>query len=117
MVETDRAVAFVMDDILLASLVAGSKEPDAYVISEDAFSKPEPYGIMLRKDDPAFKKVVDSATAALYKSGEGQKLYDKWFMQKIPPKGLNLNAPISPEMKHEFAHPSDSPDPDSYKAM
>src|SRR5512140_2630658 len=113
----DHAVAFVMDDILLASLVAGSKEPGAYVISSDAFSKPEPYGIMLRKDDPAFKKVVDGATAALYTSGEGSKLYDKWFMQKIPPKGLNLNAPISPELKHEFAKPSDSPDPDSYKAM
>jgi glutamate/aspartate transport system substrate-binding protein len=117
MVETDRAVAAVLDDILLASFVAGSKDPDAYVISKDAFSKPEPYGIMLRKDDPAFKKVADSATAALYTSGEGQKLYDKWFMQKIPPKGLNLNAPISAELKSEFAKPSDSPDPDSYKAM
>src|SRR6201989_644916 len=117
MVETDRAVAFVMDDILLASLVAGSKEPGAYVISTDAFSKPEPYGIMLRKDDPAFKKVVDAATAQLYTSGEGAKLYDKWFMQKIPPKGLNLNVPMGPELKHEFAKPSDSPAPDSYKAM
>jgi glutamate/aspartate transport system substrate-binding protein len=117
MVETDRAAAFVMDDILLASLVAGSKEPVAYVISKDAFSKPEPYGIMLRKDDPAFKKVVDAATAAIYTSGEGAKLYDKWFMQKIPPKGLNLNAPISPELKAEFAKPSDSPEPDSYKSM
>jgi glutamate/aspartate transport system substrate-binding protein len=117
MVETDRAVAFVMDDILLASFIAGSKEPDAYVISKEAFSKPEPYGIMLRKDDPAFKKVVDGATAALYQSAEGQKLYDKWFMQKILPKRLNLNTPISAELKHEFAMPSDSPDPDSYKAM
>ncbi len=117
MVETDRAAAFVMDDILLASLVAGSKSPDDYVISKDAFSKPEPYGIMLRKDDPAFKKVVDAATAAVYTSGEGQKLYDKWFTQKIPPKGLNLNTPIGPELKAEFAKPSDSPDPDSYKAM
>ena len=116
MVETDRAAAFVMDDILLASLVAGSKDPGAYVISTDAFSKPEPYGIMLRKDDPAFKKVVDAATAALYTSGDGQKLYDKWFMQKIPPKGLNLNTPIGPELKHEFAKPSDSPDPASYTA-
>jgi glutamate/aspartate transport system substrate-binding protein len=114
MVETDRAVAFVMDDILLASLVAGSKEPGAYVISTDAFSKPEPYGIMLRKDDPAFKKVVDGATAALYQSAEGPKLYEKWFMQKIPPKGLNLNVPIGPEQKKTFAKPSDSPDPDSY---
>jgi glutamate/aspartate transport system substrate-binding protein len=117
MVETDRAVAFVMDDILLASFIAGSKEPDAYVISKEAFSKPEPYGIVMRKDDPAFKKVIDGATAALYQSAEGQKLYDKWFMQKIPPKGLNLNAPISAELKHEFANPTDSPEPDFYKAM
>ncbi len=117
MVETDRAVAVVLDDILLASFVAGSKDPDAYVISGDAFSKPEPYGIMLRKDDPAFKKVADAATAALYQSADGQKLYDKWFMQKIPPKGLNLNAPMGVELKREFAVPSDSPDPDSYKAM
>jgi len=117
MVETDRAAAFVMDYILLAALVAGSKQPDGYVVSTDAFSKAEPCGIMLRKDDPAFKKVADDATAALYQSADGQKLYDKWFMQKIPPKGLNLNAPISAELKREFAKPSDSPDPDSYKAM
>jgi len=117
MVETDRAAACVMDDILLSSLVAGSKDPKAYAISSDAFSKPEPYGIMLRKDDAAFKKLVDAATAALYTSPDGLKLYNKWFMSKIPPKGLNLNAPISPELKHEFAKPSDSPDPDSYKAM
>jgi glutamate/aspartate transport system substrate-binding protein len=117
MVETDRAVAFVMDDILLAAFVAGSKDPDSYVVSKDAFSKPEPCGIMLRKDDPAFKKVVDGATTALYQSEDGQKLYDRWFMQKIPPRGLNVNAPISAELKQEFAKPSDSPDPDSYKAM
>ena len=117
MVETDRAVAVVLDDILLASFVAGSKDPGAYVMSKDAFSKPEPYGIMLRKDDPAFKKVVDAATAALYKSADGLKLYDKWFMQKIPPKGLNLNTPIGPELKRVFSNPSDSPDPDFYKAM
>jgi glutamate/aspartate transport system substrate-binding protein len=117
MVESDRAVAFVMDDILLASFVASSKDPDAYVISTDAFSKPEPYGIMVRKDDVPFKKVVDAATAALYKSGEAEKIYDKWFQAKIPPKGLNLKVPLGPELKHEFAHPSDSPDPDSYKAM
>jgi glutamate/aspartate transport system substrate-binding protein len=117
MVETDRAVAAVLDDILLASFAAGSKEPEAYVISSDAFSKPEPYGIMLRKDDPAFKKVADEATAALYQSAEGQKLYAKWFLQKIPPKGLNLNVPMGTELKKAFDRPSDSPDPDSYKAM
>src|SRR5262249_31562663 len=116
MVETDRSVAFVMDDILLASLVAGSKAPGDYVISKDAFSKPEPYGIMLRKDDAPFKKVVDAATAALYTSGEGEKIYNKWFMDKVPPKGLNLNTPISAELKNEFAKPRDSPNPDDYKS-
>ena len=117
MVENDRAAAFVMDDILLAAFAVGSKDPGAYVISSDAFSKPEPCGIMLRKDDPAFKKVVDAATAALYQSPEGPKLYDKWFMQKIPPKGLNLNVPMRPELKQEFAKPSDSSDPDAYRVM
>jgi glutamate/aspartate transport system substrate-binding protein len=117
MVESDRAVAFVMDDILLASFIASSKDPEAYIISTDAFSKPEPYGIMVRRDDAPFKKVVDAATAALYQSGEGAKIYNKWFMEKIPPKGLNLKVPLGPELKAEFAKPSDSPDPDSYKAM
>jgi glutamate/aspartate transport system substrate-binding protein len=117
MVETDRAVAAVLDDILLASFAAGAKDPDAYVISTDAFSKPEPYGIMLRKDDPAFKRVADEATAALYQGAEGERLYAKWFLQKIPPKGLNLNVPMGAELKKAFAKPTDSPDPDSYKAM
>jgi glutamate/aspartate transport system substrate-binding protein len=117
MVETDRAVAAVLDDILLASFAAGAKDPDAYVISTDAFSKPEPYGIMLRKDDPAFKKVADAATAALYQSAEGERLYAKWFLERIPPKGLNLNVPMGAELKKAFAKPTDSPDPDSYKAM
>jgi glutamate/aspartate transport system substrate-binding protein len=114
MVETDRAGAFVMDDILLASLVAGSKESAAYVISKDAFSEPEPYGIMLRKDDQAFKKLVDGATATLYKSAEGQALYEKWFTKPIPPKGLNLNVPMDPALKKAFEKPSDSADPAAY---
>jgi glutamate/aspartate transport system substrate-binding protein len=71
----------------------------------------------LRKDDPPFKKVVDDATAALYQSADGPKLYDKWFMQKIPPKGLNLGVPMGAELRHEFDKPSDSSDPDSYKVM
>jgi glutamate/aspartate transport system substrate-binding protein len=114
MVETDRAVAFVMDDILLASLVAGSKDPSAYVISSDAFSLPEPYGIMLRREDPAFKKVVNQATADFYKSPEGVKTYEKWFTQPIPPKGLVLNVPLAGPLKKLFTNPSDSPDPSAY---
>ena len=115
MVETDRAVAAVLDDILLASFAAGSKEPDAYVISTDAFSKPEPYGIMLRKDDPAFKKVVDDAMIAVYKSGEINKIYDKWFLKPIPPKGVNLNVPMGAAFKKVVARPTDSADPKDYQ--
>ncbi len=114
MVETGRADAFVMDDVLLASLVAGSKTPDAYAISSEAQSKPEPYGIMLRKDDAPFKAVVDEATAALYKSPEGKALYEKWFTQAIPPRGINLNLPMSEAMRKALAAPSDSPDPAAY---
>jgi len=114
MVETGRAVAFVQDDIVLAGLIANAKDPKAFVISEDAFSKPEPYGIMLRKDDAAFKAVADAATSALYRSPEGPALYDKWFTQPIPPKGANLNIPMSLAMKRAFEKPTDSPDPSTY---
>jgi glutamate/aspartate transport system substrate-binding protein len=114
MVETDRAAAFVMDDVILSSFVASSKDPSAYVVSEDAFSAAEPYGIMLRRDDGPFKALADKATAALYGSAEGKAIYAKWFQAPIPPKGLNLNVPMSAGMKHAYAHPSDNPDPASY---
>jgi glutamate/aspartate transport system substrate-binding protein len=67
----------------------------------------EAYGCMMRKDDPAFKKVVDTAIAKLQTSGEAEKIYNKWFMNPIPPKGLNLNMPISAELKALFAAPND----------
>lgn len=114
MVETDRAVAFVMDDILLAGLIASSKTPAAYEISTDGLSKPEPYGIMLRREDPAFKKVVDGAMSKIYTSGEITRIYDKWFVQAVPPKGLNLNTPMSPELKKLITKPTDSPNPADY---
>jgi glutamate/aspartate transport system substrate-binding protein len=114
MVETGRAVAFVMDDILLASLVASSKSPGDYRISEDAFSLPEPYAIMLRRDDPAFKAVVDAATASLYKSPEIGTIYTRWFESPIPPRGLNLKTPMSAALKKAFQNPTASPDPAQY---
>lgn len=113
MVETDRAAAFVMDDILLYSLVATSKSPKDYVISANALSV-EPYGIMLRRDDPAFKKVVDAAMVATYKSGAITAIYDKWFHKPIPPKGVNLNVPMGPAFKKVVANPTDSGDPAAY---
>jgi glutamate/aspartate transport system substrate-binding protein len=114
MVETGRAVAFVMDDILLYSLVAQSRSPKDYVISSEALSV-EPYGIMLRKDDAAFKKVVNGAINSLYKSGEINKIYDKWFQKPVPPKNINLNVPMSGQMKKVVANPTDSGDPNVYK--
>jgi glutamate/aspartate transport system substrate-binding protein len=115
MVETGRAVAFAMDDILLYSLVAQSRNPADYVISDFALSLPEPYGIMLRKDDPAFKKVVDNAMIQIYKSGEIDKIYEKWFLKPIPPKGINLNVPMTAQFRNVIANPTDSGDPTVYK--
>ncbi len=115
MVETGRAVAFVMDDILLASLAASSTNPGQWQISSDAMSLPEPYGIMIRKDDPAFKKVVDAAMVNIYKSGEINKIYAKWFTSPIPPKGINLNMPMTAVFKNLTTNPIDSADPAAYK--
>lgn len=113
MVETDRAAAFVMDDILLYSLVATSKSPGDYVISADALSV-EPYAIMLRRDDPAFKKVVDDEMTATFKSGAINAIYEKWFLKPIPPKDVNLNVPMSPTFKKVVASPTDTGDPAWY---
>src|SRR5216684_4789779 len=113
MVETGRAAAFVMDDILLYSLVAGSKSPQDYVISTDALSV-EPYGIMLRRDDAPFKKVVDEAMVATYRGGAINAIYDKWFLKPIPPKGINLEVPMSASFKKVIANPTDSGDPAVY---
>ena len=115
MVETGRAVAFVMDDILLYTLVAQAQNPGDYVISADALSLPEPYGIMMRKGDAAFKKVADNAMTALYKGGEINKIYAKWFTSPVPPKGLNYNVPMSAQFKNLVASPTDSGDPTVYK--
>ena len=114
MVETGRAAAFVQDDIILAGLIATSKDPKAYVISDDAFSRPEPYGIILRKDDVAFKALADATTSALYRSPEGAALYSRWFTQAIPPKDINLNIAMSAALKRAFENPTDSPDPAAY---
>ncbi len=114
MVETGRAVAFVMDDIIMYSLVASSRAPGDYVISAEALSV-EPYGIMVRKDDAAFKKVVDAAVANLYKSGQITPIYEKWFLKPVPPKGVNLNVPMGDVLKKVFANPTDSGDPAVYK--
>jgi len=104
--ETGRASAFMMDDALLAGERAKSKNPDQYVIVGTPQSH-EAYGCMMRKNDPAFKKVVDEAIAQVQTSGEGEKIYKQWFESPIPPKGLNLNFPESDDMKALFKSPND----------
>jgi glutamate/aspartate transport system substrate-binding protein len=114
MLESDRAAAHVMDDILLYSTVANSAAPADYVVSDEALSV-EPYGILLPPDDPAFKKVADDALAAIYRNGDIKKIYAKWFLSPIPPNGVNLNIPMSAALKRAIANPTDSGDPDVYR--
>jgi glutamate/aspartate transport system substrate-binding protein len=108
MVQTGRAVAFGMDDILLYGLRASAQNPADLAVVGEAIQV-EPYAIMMRLDDPAFKKLVDGTLANLMKSGEFAKLYTKWFQSPIPPKGINLNAPMSPELVENLKALSDKP--------
>ncbi|KAF1069202.1 amino acid ABC transporter substrate-binding protein, PAAT family [Variovorax sp. PDC80] len=108
LVESDRAVAFAMDDILLFGLIANSKSPADYEVVGESLQV-EPYACMLPKDDPAFKKLVDDTFIGMMKSGEFEKLYTKWFMSPIPPKNLPLNLPMSPQLKDNLKEFSDKP--------
>ncbi|GKV77936.1 MULTISPECIES: amino acid ABC transporter substrate-binding protein [Pectobacterium] len=104
--ESGRAVAFMMDDALLAGERAKAKNADQWDIVGKAQSE-EAYGCMLRKDDPQFKKLVDDTIAEVQTSGEAEKWFDRWFKQPIPPKDLNLNFELSDEMKALFKAPND----------
>lgn len=106
MLESGRAAAFMMDDALLYGEMAKAKNPANWVVTGKAQSY-EIYGCMLRKEDAAFKKVVDSALSNTFKSGEVNKIYAKWFTSPVPPKGLNLNFPMSDEFKELIAKPTD----------
>jgi glutamate/aspartate transport system substrate-binding protein len=97
-----------MDDILLYGLRASSPDPASLAVVGDPIQV-EPYAIMMRRDDPAFKKLVDATLASLIKSGEFTKLYTKWFQSPIPPKGINLNAPMSQELIDNLKALSDKP--------
>ncbi len=108
LLESGRASAFVMDDILLYGQVLNARRPAEL----EVVGKPlqlEPYACMLRKDDPAFRKVVDDALGGLMQSGEFERLYDKWFMQPIPPRGRSLNLPMSRELRENLRARSNRP--------
>jgi glutamate/aspartate transport system substrate-binding protein len=103
-----RAVAVVLDDVLLAGFIAASSSPEAYRLLGE-FLGAEGYGAMLRNDDPGFKALVTETFSELMASGEAEQLYEKWFTQPIPPKGINFQLPLSPELKALFQRPSSDP--------
>ncbi|VIO74385.1 amino acid ABC transporter substrate-binding protein [Bradyrhizobium ivorense] len=115
MLETDRAQAYALDDVQLAVAIARSKQPALYMISEEAFSKAEPFGIMLRREDAPFKALADRATAELYKSPEIEVMYKRWLEQPTPPVGINYNVPMSAALRNAFKNPNSSYDPDVYQ--
>ena len=103
---TDRAQAFIMDDILLAGQIANQANPGDYTILTESL-RTEPYGVMLRREDPQFKALVDKAIGDVMKSGEINTLYAKWFTSPIPPRNVNLNFPQTQAIKDAFANPND----------
>ena len=103
-----RASAFVMDGILLAAMIANSGQPDDYALSSESLGSPEPYGLMIRREDKEFKDAVNAALAEIYSSGKIVAIYDKWFTMPIPPNGINMRLPLSADLRKAFDSPSDT---------
>jgi len=108
MLESGRADAFVMDGQILAGNIANAKNPADFKIVGEVLSV-EPIAIMIRKDDVALKKLADNTVRDLAKSGELAKLYDKWFLQPIPPKNTRVGLPLSETTKAAWANLNDKP--------
>jgi glutamate/aspartate transport system substrate-binding protein len=108
LVESGRSVAFGMDDILLYGLKANDKNPNDWDVVGDALQV-EPYGCMLRKDDPKFQQLVNGVIGGMMKDGRFEKLYAKWFTSPIPPNNMNMNVPMAPELKENLKALSDKP--------
>ena len=108
LLESGRADAFVMDGQILAGNISRAKNPADFKIVGEVLSV-EPIAIMLRKDDPAFKKAVDDSIVAQIKSGDLAKTYDKWFNQPIPPSNTKVGLPLSDATKAAWAAPNDKP--------
>ena len=105
MVASGQASAFVMDDILLAGLVSSAADPAAFHISHEALSNAEPYGLMMPPDDPVFVELVNKELRDIYQSEAIQAIYEKWFLQPLPPDNRVLKLPLAPELAAIFANP------------
>jgi glutamate/aspartate transport system substrate-binding protein len=104
--ETGRAKAFMLDDVLLSGARTTSRKPDDWIVTGTPQSK-EPYAFMMRKDDPAFKALVDGALSKIMTSGEIDTIYAKWFQKPVPPKGINFNFAMTQQLRGLYAHPDD----------
>ena len=114
LLESGRADAFVMDGSILAGNIANSKNPKDYKIVGEVLST-EPIAIMVRKDDPEFKAAVNDAIAKIVKNGNMPKLWNKWFLQPIPPKNIIVGLELSPATKNAWANLNDKPAEDYQK--
>jgi glutamate/aspartate transport system substrate-binding protein len=108
LVETGRASAWMEDDILIAGFRANAKKPADFKLLDKSYPS-DPYALMIRKDDPQFKTLVDETLAKLMRSGEFEKLYAQWFERPIPPKGINIQLPMSDALKQVIKEPNDKP--------
>jgi len=108
LVETGRASAWMEDDVLLAGFRANAKSPADFKLLDKSYPS-DPYALMIRKNDPQFKALVDEALAQLMRAGEFEQLYTQWFQRPIPPKGVNMDLPMSDALKHDIKEPNDKP--------
>jgi glutamate/aspartate transport system substrate-binding protein len=108
LVETGRASAWMEDDVLLAGFRANAKSPADFKLLDKSYPS-DPYALMIRKDDAQFKALVDGTLAQLMRAGEFEKLYIQWFERPIPPKGVNMDLPMSDALKHDIREPNDKP--------
>lgn len=106
LVTEGRVSAFVMDGIILAALVANTAQPLDYTLSSDSIGSPEPYGLMIRRNDTEFRDAVNTALVEIYSSGEIETIYDKWFTKPIPPNGINMRLPMSADLRNLFLNPA-----------
>lgn len=115
MMDTGRANAFIVTDILIASQIASAKNPDEYYMGIVDEMPVEPWALMMRRDDPAFRELVNGVLAGMFSSGEIKTLYTKWFESPLPSINVNLRIPMSQKLQHAIARPNDSGDPKDYQ--
>ena len=108
LVETGRASAWMEDDVLIAGMRANAKRPADFKLLDKSYPS-DVYALLIRKGDPQFKTVIDGALAQLMRSGEFEKLYTQWFERPIPPKGVNMDLPMSDALKRDIKGPNDKP--------